>query len=550
MGRIKRYIHMKLIDECSAAGRKIKRELTGRIRQGTPQLVAAMLSTLFWGMMAHGYAFLHHNFTHDSLDEFNGALYGNSQKLELGRVLVPAYRAVFRTDLTLPWLIGALSLLWIGLAVYLVVRTFDIRSKWQVFFTAGIFTANLTISATAATFIHDLDCDMLGLTCAAAAVYCWKTVPRWGWFLGGCFAAVSLGLYQGYISVMIVLVMIACILGLLNGERFKSIMARGLQSFAMLLTGGALYYVGMKVILRLTHVSLMKDQYNTMDVVFQLTPRTILPVIAETYRNWYMRFTTNVGVAPWPLELIRAMNLILMGIGLAVLLVGLSRKTVHWPERILCLVLTALLPLGMHILHVMTIGGTHELMLLAFWLMYLLIMLVVDWFGRYLKEQSAAGSLREVPKFICMVLIALLLHANVQTANAMYLKKDLEHDAYLSLMTRVLTRMEEFDGYVPGETNVMFVGIPEQLLDVLPGFEIYRKPNGMYMSDVTAFAFDARFERVFTYFLGNPAVFNDNIVSKKDPRVDRMPSYPSSGSMEMIDGVLVVKLGPIPDWFE
>lgn len=37
-------------------------------------------------------------------------------------------------------------------------------------------------------------------------------------------------------------------------------------------------------------------------------------------------------------------------------------------------------------------------------------------------------------------------------ANQMYLKKDLEYDATLSVMTRVVDRIEQVEGYIPGET--------------------------------------------------------------------------------------------------
>ena len=98
-------------------------------------------------ILAHGYGIMDSNFSHDSLNEFNGLIFGNQWKIQLGRFLIPVYRNFSRTDLTLPWLIGILGLLWCGLAVYLVIRIFQIENPFLIFMTAGIFTANLTISA-------------------------------------------------------------------------------------------------------------------------------------------------------------------------------------------------------------------------------------------------------------------------------------------------------------------------------------------------------------------------------------------------------------------
>lgn len=46
------------------------------------------LATVFlWGMLAHAYRFLNGNFSHDSLVELNGAIFGNTHKIALGRFL-------------------------------------------------------------------------------------------------------------------------------------------------------------------------------------------------------------------------------------------------------------------------------------------------------------------------------------------------------------------------------------------------------------------------------------------------------------------------------
>ena len=131
----------------------IKEEL----RQNRKQLYLALAATFVLGLWTHGYGFLHDSFSKDSLSEFYGSAGGSAWKIQLGRVIVPIYRQIFRTELTLPWMIGLLSLLWIGLAVYLVARIFRMQSKVSVVLLAGILTANITVAATAATYSHDYD---------------------------------------------------------------------------------------------------------------------------------------------------------------------------------------------------------------------------------------------------------------------------------------------------------------------------------------------------------------------------------------------------------
>ena len=109
----------------------------------------SLIATFLWGMVAHGYCFMDNNVSHDSLNEFQSAIVGNDIKIGSGRFFVPLYRDLLRSDVTLPWLIGVLSLLWIGMSVFLVMRMFRVRSKVTAFLIAGIFTVNISVSSTA-----------------------------------------------------------------------------------------------------------------------------------------------------------------------------------------------------------------------------------------------------------------------------------------------------------------------------------------------------------------------------------------------------------------
>jgi len=143
-------------------------------------------------------------------------------------------------------------------------------------------------------------------------------------------------------------------------------------------------------------------------------------------------------------------------------------------------------------------------------------------------------------------LVAVLLYSTVQTANVLYLKKDLEQDAFLSMMTRILYRMEDHEDYVPGQTPVTFTGDPQQLKEVMPGFERYRTVVGATEAEVTNIAVNDRCRRYFSYILNNPAVIADDATGnalRQDPRVAQMPAYPADDCIALIDGVLVVKLG-------
>lgn len=519
--------------------------LTESIQRHKKLLLFCLLSVFLWGLMAHGYGFLHSSFSHDSLYEFNGDGISNYIRVQNGRFISPICRRVFRTDLTLPWLIGVLGLIWVGLSVFLTARIFHLESKLVVFLIAGFFTANLTVSSTAATFLHDFDCDMLALLFSVGAVFLWNR-RKWGFLPGALLVMLSLGLYQSYICVTITMGMLVCMMELLDGRTAKEVAAKGLRGCAMLLLGGAIYFVVMKAVLLVTQIPMLTGVYNSLDRPLQVADKNwfdIRYVIGETY--WLLFDRVIHVLSPFP-EVTRWGSICLLVITAVLLAIGVLSKRVRLPEKVLVLILTLLLPVAMNLMHLITLGSaSHELMIYAYWLIYLIPLLLVQrllgWLGRGNSHAIASRVCRGTGA-VCAALILVLSYANVQTANAMYLKKDLEQDAYLSVMTRVVYRMEETQGYVPGETPVVMVGLPQQLNEVIPGFEAYRKPNGMWMSDVLNYGDAGHWAAYFKYVLLNPAKIVSGSEWYDDPRVEALPCYPAQGCTAIIDGTLFVKL--------
>lgn len=506
-----------------------------------------MISVFLWGIVAHGYGFAQNSFSHDSLNEFNGELFGNLWKIQLGRFVIPVYRGIFRTDLTIPWLIGFLSLVWIGLAVFLVLQIFNIQSKTVAFLTAGIFVTNITVTATASTYMHDFDCDMFALLCAVMAVYLWQNV-RYGAVFGSVFVVLFLGIYQSYVSVTIVLVMMVCIFQLLDGESFKTVFVQGMKAVGMLILGGILYYLVTKVAVRLAKTTLQMGEYNSLYTMFRLTPKNAIFLAADVYRGVYEWLTEVMSV--YPECVVKGITFVLLLSATGGFVISVISTKVQRLEKLLSVCLVALLPLGMNVSHILTVGVSHDLMVYAVWLFYLLALLLAQRLTKWVKEYLAAHGKAETcaswPEKICMVLIAVLLYSNVQVANAVYLKKDQEYDATLSYMTRVMYRLEDYEGYDLWSTPVVFAGSTHRMLGAIPGFEKYYGMTGQWSTDTLDSIKKERYEAYFRYVLVNQIVFAEEEVwdaMQEDPRVAEMPSYPEDGCIAMIDDVLVFKLG-------
>lgn len=516
------------------------KELRKDIQEGRCWLLIALAATFLWGLAAHGYCFLDNAISHDSMREFHGAIEGNDIKMASGRIFVPLYRDLLRSDATLPWLIGILSLLWIALAVFLVVRLFRIESRGLVILTAGIFTINITVSATAATYIHDLDCDMFSLLLAVGAVYLWRRLP-WGWLWGSVLIMGSLGIYQSLVFVAVTLVMMLCMQDLLQGVTFQKVMANGLRAIGMILIGGALYMIALKAAQTLTGVALSSGEYNSLDSMLELTLNSVASLSVQAYGDFFRRLLNAYSGYPGILVKMATLLLLLL-CAVSVALAMLDRKLGLW-EKGLLVVLTALLPLGMNLIYVLMQGMSHDVMVYAIWLTWLLALLLVQWSWERYGHWCLNWNRR-----LCLLLVAMLLYGTVQFSHGMYMKKDIEYDANLSLMTRVLGRMEEQEGYIPGQTPVYFIGLPDALMDVTPGFKDYWAVTGMESSAMMTRMNHSCYQRFFDYVLCVPLLQvtdQQRTLLEETQDLNTLSAYPARNCIGMYDGILVVKLGEV-----
>ena len=178
------------------------------------ELVFCLIVTFIWGLVAHGYMFFNNFPSHDSLNEFYGNQVNDDWKIGLGRFVVPIYRHVFRGNLTLPWLVGLLSLFFVAVAVFFTVKIFSINSKVLAILVSGIMVTNPTVIAECGTYLHDMDVNMLAMLMAVLAAYLWKEhkgfVP---YAVAVVMLVLSMGIYQSYISLTITYIILVSIYG-------------------------------------------------------------------------------------------------------------------------------------------------------------------------------------------------------------------------------------------------------------------------------------------------------------------------------------------------
>ena len=141
--------------------------------------------------------------------------------------------------------------------------------------------------------------------------------------------------------------------------------------------------------------------------------------------------------------------------------------------------LLLMLPLGMNFVQFIAKGIASGLTIYAYNLAYLLPVALLSRIGDEVSPQ-----VRRILRWAGCGAAACLcgfLALNIRTSNAMALKRDAEFSATTAAMSRLLDQAERTEGYVPGETPVVLIGmLPSSAIAMeRPGFEDLARAQGM-----------------------------------------------------------------------
>ena len=506
------------------------------------QIIFCLLSAIVFSLIAHAYGFLNNIFSHDSLNALYADPTENQWKIALGRFLVPFIRSVTRGSLAIPWLIGILATVYLFVASYLILRIFETKSKLFAIIVPAIMVTNVSVIASVATYIYEFDIDMLALLFSILSVYVWKSKNCIKNYLCSVLLIIlSAGIYQSFICVAAVLMVFILILNLLEGKDFKNVFTKGVLGVSEIAIGSIIYYILQKLIIKLSHtdIALRTDALNLSKSFTENV--TYLNGINATVFYEIQRIINPASILPS--HFIGALNIILILSSLAITIFvihKLGKK--HIKEKLLALLLLAMIPVASGFIGIITKGEIHDLMVFAFWLVYIFILIVNIKYSKSFKEKY-----RRIIKIVSIVCISIIVWNNILVANTAYLKKDLEHDATLSVMTRVADDLNKREDYIPSETKVYFIGS-----DFLQGhsdeFNEVEKIVGLDYDTSIGMSgkewYFCSYEKYFINYLGQPLIHADKsfITDEMHNSILEMPSFPHEGYMEKFGDVLVIRM--------
>lgn len=508
-----------------------------------PKLKKIALYTLIFMALLHGYRYVSLGFSHDSLAfAWQPDL---EWQISLGRYMQPFYWWIIRGRIAAPFIVGVLSYGYMVGSVYGVASLLDLKAKTSLFLLAGLMCGSLAFIALDATYSHTADVYMLALMLNIAAAWlCLRGRRRVPSVLAAVvLLVISTGLYQAYLQVFTALTMVWALLRLLKTDdrAIPEAVARCAQSFLALMLAMALFFVGYYVVMAVTGVEAVSRE-NSIGGMKVLSGAALVDMVKTTWKMPLRQLGRLQGrIAP----LARMLTAVVLMTGAAATIFTARRSRVSAWQALGMAVLVLLLPFGMNWICLFCSGAVHDLMMYAY-IVPLLAALAANeraWNLALADEGKQIGKkTRAVACVLPLAVLTLLFDRGIY-ANQMYLKKDLEYDATLSVMTRVVDRIEQVEGYIPGETPVEFLGDIQrsQLAMTRPAFAHLGSLTGT--EENYAITYGDTFWMYLEDVMGYPIKrFRETKNEEQERVTDDMPCFPDKDSVQMVDGVVFVKL--------
>lgn len=491
------------------------------------------LSVLIGGLIAHLFIFT------NIIPNFDGIsrVYDEQQMTISGRWFLH-YASAMNFYTQMPMVTGVLAMFFLALSGMLVVRMLRIKSSLLAGLW-GVLYAVFPAVADTNTYTFTVSAYCIGVFLAVLGVAVTKN-RKYGFLGGTVFLAFSMGIYQTYVTVAIILCVLLIMQDTLTAQsKVRDILIMSGKYILYLGMGTLLYYLILKVFLHVKDLQLIS--YLGMSDVEQGYPVDQLgATLKKTYLQvWDFFFGGADGLEnPW----YWGVNALLVVVS-AVLIIGVIRKQKIYRDVVKLsglIVLIMLLPLAVNFVQVISpYSAPRLIMKLAFAYIYLLPVILLN----QVKENEVGKLLTEGAGMIVAGGLVVLSIYFWQYDNVLYTMLNQAHRATLSFVTNVVSRIESCEGYHSGMQIVVIGRFPSEKYD--SDIEVYDYVKTGSALSSTVIPLNKHIYYYMNDWLNVPAEEPEDELCFGITETDafrQMPLYPDDGSVQVIGDCVVVKM--------
>lgn len=488
--------------------------------------------TLLFFIVIHLYGFTNKFMNHDDmLFSLGGA------GITSGRWFKNLVCAISSTY-SMPWINGLLSALYMAVSVCAVTALFNVQHKFNCGLIAALMASFPTIAATF-SYMYTADAYILALALACLGAFVAHKF-KFGWCLAAVLFALSLGIYQAYFGMAVALLVFSLLYEITHRDySTKEIIIKCLQYLFSLLLGLVIYKITLDALLKIQNLTL--SSYMGISSMWDVSIGELLERVKYAYKNFFLFYNRN-GFDVFPDRTLYLHFSVLLFLGLELVYLIVKNKIHTKPFLLLItLLLTAIIPLSCTIIFVMS-AETHMLMIYPIIMPMLAAVIMID-----KAIDSTPLNVKGLGNTcICLILIISTLffcYDNFILTNKAYLKMDIIFKQTYAFNLKLTERIERTEGYTAG-MPVQFIGtVTEEIRPIQTGdFDEIHRMTGVE-SELSALH-EPTIREFCQFYIGVGLPYPSGEFSssiENNPAVQQMNRYPAEGSIQIIDGVVVVK---------
>ena len=499
----------------------------------SPPLWASLIGALSFGLLAHGMGLFNKFSWHDDIF----SLFMTGTAIPLGRWMLHVLAELEKWfygngHFSLPVLNGMSSLLCIGLSAGLMTQLFHIRSR-MLSALLGAVMAVFPVVTSLFSFMYTVHYYMFALLMITVSGFLICADGAWwrkalGVLLGGC----AVGVYQAFLPVLLMLVLLNQIMVLSQREEKLLLWWKKLLVQALCVAGVmGVYFTGSECFLRLKNMQL--DGYLGIDQMNSGSLGIYLERVAAAYREFFHP-TRNALWDMYPQALYNMRRLMLF-LNLVLGFCWILRTWKKSPAKALLLgAALALVPLGCNFIFVMS-GEVHSLMVYGQVMQVVLLVCLVGW------AEVPSFPFHRVLSLCASLVLAVSGIQYIRYDNQCYMKTAFHQQEAISWNTTLVTRIESAEGF-RDELPVAYVNrgnMTDRNLYNLDELDFLTL--GTYDENIQEYLNDWAWEQFLARWCGFEPQTVDPAQVESWPEVTAMPSYPDDGSIRVIRDVVVVK---------
>ncbi len=526
-------------------------------------MLYTLICAMLWGVFAHGMAMFNKFSYHDDVPWFNGV----GETYGLGRWFLGlsgnlTEKIFLSRNYSTPVFNGILTLIALALICHIIFKRLRIQNRLLVAAVTGVMVCFPAITNIFG-YVFTAPYYYIGALAGVYGAYLFyekKTALRF--FLCTFLMSLSVGLYQSNIAINLIVLLLFMIDEIYTAKdtAWKDFFTLGALNAVVAACFMAQYFLYNFIALKVTGLAMYDykgvSSFGRTDIsgyiyrIYTAYKRFLKPADFINYNG------VSANMYPWMTKYLHIALIVLTALMLALMLLRMKENAAKITQLLLLL---AASPLFAYFLYVMVEekdahgGMGYAEAFMVFITAYAIERLNVTEAGNgsgtepgtETETDTNTGTATKIalPQILTKAAVALIIAMGImfaRYANVCYLKADLMQAEAINYYNRLIERIRTTEGYTP-EVPVAYINDRSKNDDDFSGNKLFDPiylPPYQGNSIINDFSWEKTMNMWCAFSRVEPGEEELQAISGQ---IGQMPVYPSEGSVQMLDGIIVVK---------